>query len=114
MKFCKVRTVFSIFAVLSGLGVAISFVPLISGMINNEDFDLKTGKKIMGIFLPIFIVLVLLICLLPSTKIALSMYYLPRIVNNEDIQQIPANAAKLLNEQLQEWLEDLEQFEEAP
>jgi hypothetical protein len=45
---------------------------------------------------------------IPTTKEAAAIYLIPRITANEDVQQIPANAAKLLNGKLQEWIDDLE------
>jgi len=42
----------------------------------------------------------------PTLKEAAAIYLIPPIVNNEDMQEIPADAAKLLHNKLEEWIED--------
>ena len=42
-------------------------------------------------------------CFIPSTKVLAAMYILPKVVNNEQIQQIPTKLLDLTNE----WLEEL-------
>lgn len=44
----------------------------------------------------------------PSSSTLAAMYLVPRIVENKDMQQIPANAAKLLNLGLEKFVGDLE------
>jgi uncharacterized BrkB/YihY/UPF0761 family membrane protein len=44
--------------------------------------------------------------LLPTTKEFAAIYLIPKTVNNEQIQKIPDNAAKLLNAKLEEWITD--------
>ena len=63
------------------------------------------------IWLAIFSVLFLVsVTFIPSTKEACAIYLIPKIANNEDVQKIPANVAKILNAQLEEWID--EQFGE--
>ena len=42
---------------------------------------------------------------LPSSAIAI--WAVPKVINNEQVQALPDNALKLVNEQLQEWLKDV-------
>ena len=42
----------------------------------------------------------------PSTKQAVAIYLIPKIANNEQIQQVPENALRLLNSKLEEWIQD--------
>lgn len=52
----------------------------------------------------------LLVCLcgvfVPSTKEFAAIYLIPKIANNEQMQKIPDNAAKLLNVKMEEWIKD--------
>ncbi len=43
--------------------------------------------------------------LIPTTNQAVAIYTIPIIANNEDIQEMPANTAKFLNEKLKDWIE---------
>ena len=77
---------------------------------DNKD-DKKFGKKFLK--LSIIISPFLLFCIFgiiftPSTKEIIAIYAVPKMVNNEDVQQIPANFAKLINGKLQEWMKDVE------
>ena len=64
-------------------------------------------KRTILCFIPAFL-LVSLAVLTPSTKEAIAIWALPKIVNNEQAQQIPENFAKLINDKLQEWMKDVD------
>lgn len=53
------------------------------------------------------IVFLLLSMATPTTKQAIVLWALPKIVANEDIKEIPANFAKLINDKVKEWLEEV-------
>jgi len=55
-----------------------------------------------------FVFFLSLFVLSPSSSTLAAMYLVPRIVENKDMQQIPANAAKLLNLGLEKFVGDLE------
>ena len=61
-----------------------------------------------GVVIGLGIGLVLLIfaALIPSSKTLAAMYLVPKIANNEQIAQLPENAAKLMNAKMQEWIAD--------
>lgn len=42
----------------------------------------------------------------PSTKECAMIYLIPKIANNEQIQKVPDNAARLLNAKMEEWIND--------
>ena len=44
---------------------------------------------------------------LPTQKKAIAIYCLPSIVNNQTVQEIPANTATFINEQLKAWIEEV-------
>jgi len=45
--------------------------------------------------------------LTPTTKEAVAIYTIPAISRNKNVQEIPANTAKFINEKLQEWINDV-------
>ncbi len=42
----------------------------------------------------------------PTTKEAVAIYVIPKVVNNEQVQSIPDNLSKLFNVKLEEWVND--------
>ncbi|MFA5706852.1 MAG: hypothetical protein WDA41_10895 [Candidatus Neomarinimicrobiota bacterium] len=60
--------------------------------------------KISGVT---FVVMSLIVCLIPSTRSAIAIWAVPKVINNEQVQALPDNALKLVNAQLQEWLKDV-------
>lgn len=65
--------------------------------LNDEWAALKT-LRIIGVFA--LIPLMLLSMFLPSTKTAASMFMLPAVFNNEQIQKIPVELLELLRDQI--------------
>lgn len=56
---------------------------------------------------PVFFVLALLAAVLtPSMKEAAAIYLIPKIVNNEQVQQVPDKAMQLLQGKLDEWISE--------
>ncbi len=54
----------------------------------------------------IFVMSIISITFIPSTKEACAIYLIPKIANNEQMQKLPDNAAKLLNVKMEEWIND--------
>jgi hypothetical protein len=54
----------------------------------------------------------MLTAMTPTTKQAAVIWLLPKVVNNEQVQAIPHKALRLLNKQMDEWLEDNLKIEE--
>lgn len=84
-------------------------VVLLVGTIETDGQWIKVPglRKFAIIGVSIFLFAGLGSMLLPSTKEAIAIYALPKIVNNEQVQQIPENAVNLINEQMKAWLDDL-------
>ena len=51
---------------------------------------------------------------IPSTKQMIAIITIPKIVNNEQVQEMPDNALKLINKKLREWAEDTEIIPKEP
>lgn len=84
------------------MGLALS---IIGGLICLCELGyMRTHKTYYILSVPIIgLFFLLLACFIPSTKTIAAMYVLPKIVNNEQIQQIPSKLLDLSNE----WLEEL-------
>jgi len=66
---------------------------------------IKIGKWLKRL-LPVGILFVLLAILIPTTKQACIIYVLPKIANNEQIQQIPQKLLDIGNKALDEWIKE--------
>lgn len=66
----------------------------------------KTFWKLLIPLLTILLALMILYALLPTTKDACAIYLVSKIANNEQVQKVPNNFAKLLNTTLDEWIND--------
>lgn len=97
------NTVFIIGAIL--LCVLMCITPIIIDVWGEKD---KRKIILRAIRIGIGSVCVGVACLTftPSTKEAAAIYLIPKIVNNEQVQQVPENALRLLNIKLEEWIQD--------
>ena len=86
------------------MGMCGSFI-MMEQLWNDEDIWPSIKKKYtIGIIIPL--VAIFLATLTPSTKEACVIYLIPKIANNEQVQKIPNNFAKLLNTKMEEWIND--------
>ena len=67
----------------------------------------KWALKWMYILLAIGLITIFI----PNTKTMVAILFVPKIVNNETVQQIPENAAKFIDMKLKEWISDLNKSE---
>jgi len=77
-----------------------------------EVLFLNKCRKIGKILIVISCIFITTSIFLPSSKTAVAMFVVPKIVNNEDIQEMPQNVFKLMNEKLKEWTKDVLDAEE--
>ena len=56
----------------------------------------------------LLIVIGIIEAFIPDTKTMIAIMFVPKIVNNETVQQIPENAAKFIDLKLKEWISDLD------
>lgn len=74
------------------------------------------GLKLLRYSKPGIVIAILLwaiVAVVPTTKEMFAIKFVPFIVNNEKVQAIPENAARLINEQLKAWIKDLDVKKEA-
>jgi hypothetical protein len=96
----------AIVSVLSSIGIII--LSIFWKVFNSEcDERLAAGvaKWIRGLIVTLLICIVMAI-FIPSTKELAAIYLIPKIVNNEQVQQVPDAALKLLNLKMEEWIKD--------
>jgi len=102
-----IQLVFLTFGTISAIGSII--LAIIVGINKSFGDDISFEKKILKWCVPITLFLLLVGILTPSSKEIAAIYLVPKIVNNEQVQQVPENAMKVLNLKLQEWIKDLEE-----
>ena len=76
--------------------------------VEGETENFRKLCKLFRVGVVLLVIFSILATFIPSTKEAAAIYMLPKIANNEDVQEIPANVAKILNQKLREWLDDFE------
>lgn len=100
--------------ILSGIGLLIAGI-LYQMMSNGDDYDKDMAKQVKP-----FRNFALILCcctlplgiFLPSSKEFAAIYLIPKIVNNEQVQQIPSKGLDLLNAKLDQWLDDVRKDKE--
>ncbi len=70
---------------------------------SGDDKDTFTMIKAFGVCCAFSLVCLVGVALVPDTKQAAAIYVLPRVVNNEQLQQLPNKLLELSNE----WLDEL-------
>jgi hypothetical protein len=68
----------------------------------------KRTCKYLRISISIFILALLGLTFVPSTKDVAVIYVLPKIINNENVKALPNEAVLLLRNKMQEWMKDVE------
>lgn len=54
-----------------------------------------------------FLIAILCLVCIPTTKQAVAIYLVPKIINNEQVQRMPDNAMKFMNKKFEEWVDDM-------
>ena len=63
--------------------------------------------RIMKLSIPVFFLFLIAACAIPNSNQVAAIYLLPKIANNEQVQQIPDKALKLMEGKMDEWLDGL-------
>ena len=85
------------------LGVVIAcFAPIFYA----EKTFLPTFYKVIKLLIIIFICAAGSRVVIPTQTEVAAIYLVPKIVNNESVQKIPENVAKLLEVKLNQWIEE--------
>lgn len=107
----SIKALFVFSAIVSLLGVIVASgvlsISLSDGnSVRSEPWWQSTKKWLVrGVFVS---VASLTFCsLIPSTKDMAAIYFLPKIANNEQVQQVPDKALHLFNAKLDEWINDI-------
>lgn len=89
-----------------GVGAMLFFIASIGITIVGFVEECKWKFKPMKLAVVSAIVLFLM-AFIPSTKEMVAIMALPKIVNNEYVQQIPNDTAEFVHKQLQEWIKGI-------
>lgn len=93
---------------LVGLGIGIVLISLgyCIAYVDGGAEEATPYKKTVKNFVIAFIIAGLFVSFTPSSKTVAAMYLIPKIANNEMINQIPEKALNVLNKKLDSWLEE--------
>jgi len=103
---------FYILTRLDSIGILCFVIAIISGMVifwlslfsyDQRDEIRELFKHYIKLSVIIFIISISVTVLLPTTKEALLIYSVPQILNNKEMQKLPDNVLRLLNEKIEEW-----------
>ena len=77
----------------------------------SDSVSVEDTLKYFGRFAALSFLIVLfslsILTFVPRTKEAAAIYLIPKMVNNEAVQEMPGDAVKLLQLKLDEWINDL-------
>ena len=104
---CKIVTVLGIISTVGGIiFICGAFIEGLSASLR------KTSITVAVLAFCIFITGILGRTFIPNTKQMIAIITIPKIINNEQIQDMPDNALKLINKKLKEWAKETEIMEE--
>ena len=92
-----------IFAFISGVGLIISIVGLLNTTYSEDKNGILISCKGLRMSVPIFFITILFLTFLPTTKEACAMYIIPKVANNENIQ----NISKEFYDLALDWMKEL-------
>lgn len=93
----------SLCSVIFSLGCVVIVVSLLCFYVLFEETPWNKILKFYKIIIPIYLIAIIIGTFIPSTKQMAAIIVVPKIINNEKIQQLPE---QLLNLGI-EWLEDI-------
>jgi len=109
----RLNMLHSTFQLIASMGITLGVITLVAWVLfrEHEEFGETDFATIICRKLTLWLLLPGVVALMgflfvPTLKDAAAIYLIPPIVNNEDVQEIPADAAKLLHNKLNEWIDD--------
>ena len=96
--------VMSVLGVLITAGALVAFAAMFSAM--DGRFEGFSQHKLSRVLAGVVVVAFILVILIPNTKQACIIYVLPKVANNEQVQQIPEKLLDIANGWLDEQLSD--------
>jgi len=76
-----------------------------------DDDDVLPALNISTVGLVVGFFMFTTFLFIPTTKEAVAIYALPKIANNEQVQEIGSNGMEYINEQLKAWIDDVREKE---
>jgi hypothetical protein len=114
VKLGDIGCMFGVFAgILLALFVFLWFSWIFADMEGNEPWK-SVIKKASPYLLVAGIACIFIATFIPSTKQMAAIIVIPKIVNNEQIQNIGENGLSILESKTVEWLKDIKKIEKPP
>lgn len=82
---------------------------VICGFVLNDAYqeeEVERLTKLLKKLLGALVTVATLFCFIPNSRTVAAMYLIPKIANNEMVNQIPEKALNVLNKKLDGWLEE--------
>lgn len=91
----------SICVVTAIITIVLAFITFIIGVMSvandvNEE-DRESARKLLKYLVPVFLLSLLLAVFIPNTKQAATIFLVPKVLNNEKVQDIGQNGLDLAN-----------------
>ena len=108
-----INAICTVSGVLLGIGSLSLIIFCIISASNSYDKDeYKMCLRIRKWVFPLTFICIAIAVFVPSSKEFAAIYLIPKIVNNEQVQQIPDKGLSLLNSKLDQWLDDIRKEKE--
>lgn len=93
----------------AALGICgLCLAPIVKDILDNhDDRNRPLVINIIKYIVVSMIIGILISCFVPTTKEAIAIWAVPKVLNNQQVQQLPDNALKLVNEQLKAWMDGI-------
>lgn len=94
------------------VGIVVSIFIIVIGTLGkfSEDDFCKYVAKFVKPATITFVICIFLITIIPSKREALAIYIIPKIINNQQVHELPINALNYLNVFFKKELEELEEL----
>ena len=101
----RLHELFIAAAILSAFAILTWELVVIVECANNDDKEYANKKKLLPVkFSFIILLFIILAVLTPKLDEIAAIYLIPKMVNNESIQEIPEKALDLLEIQIDKWI----------
>jgi hypothetical protein len=107
LKLDSLVAVFILPTIVLGLVCVAFVVLLVASTIDELEEIQKKCCKILKCFLPVFFIFLTLAVVTPTTKQMCAIYLIPKIANNEQIQNIGDKSLTLVEKKFEEWVNDI-------
>lgn len=84
----------------------ISAVMFLISVSNEDEVGIKAAKSVIKTSIIVCVISMFMCSFIPDMKEAAAIYVIPKITQNEKIQELPYDLHKLFEAKLEEWIND--------